>query len=77
MPPSGGYFLWWSQGERNRTDINAICPRHIAATSANTGCYLNFLSLVKENANESPAGHIREANPQRVTFAKRIPDGSP
>ena len=30
-------------GNRTRTQFNAICRRHIAATSSKTGGYLNFL----------------------------------
>ena len=45
-----------------RTHRNATCRWHVASTSANTGRYNNFLSLVKENAYRihhplSPATH--------------------
>ena len=43
-------FLLWNK--RDSKDQIAICRWHIAATSANTGCYLNFCPQGR-NANES------------------------
>ena len=36
----------------------AACRWHAAATSANTGCYLNPRPFPAGDANESPAGHL-------------------